>query len=275
MLKFLQFLYRFRSFLLFLILEIISFTLIVQNNNYQRAGFINSSNRVIANLLKVSNNVGDFFSLVSVNNTLAEENAELRNRVSQLEQSIFSLSTGEITDPSLINKYEIIEAKVVNNSVRQVNNYLTIEKGSSNGIEAGMSVLGPQGVVGKIKATSAHFSVMYSLLHSNMLISSRIERTADLSTVSWDGRQPSEAKLLYVPKHVIIQKGDIIVTSGFSSVFPANVKIGEIIEWDEQDNDTFYDITISLSTDFAKLSHVYVIGNSLNVEIDSLENTGN
>ncbi len=100
MLKFLQFLYRFRSFLLFLILEIVSFTLIVQNNKYQRAGFISSSNEVIAALLNVSNNVGDFISLVPTNKTLSEENAKLRQRISQLEHSIYSLSTDEIKDTS-------------------------------------------------------------------------------------------------------------------------------------------------------------------------------
>ena len=271
MLQFLQFLFRYRSFLLFVALEVICFALIFENNNYQRVSFIKSSNRVIGSLLSASNEVGEFFSLINVNKTLAEENAELRNRISQLEQSIYDLNTDEIEDSNLINQYQIIESKVVNNSVRQFNNYLTIDKGSINGIKPGMSVLSSNGIVGQVKEVSNYYSVVYSLLHSNVTVSARLERTGELASVQWDGRDPRIVKLLYIPRHVIPRVGDRVVTSGFNSIFPPGVEIGTVKEWTEIEDDSFLDITIELSTDFSSVAFVYVIENSMKQELDSLQ----
>ncbi len=271
MLQFFQFLFRFRSFLLFIALEVICFSLIFRNNDYQRVSFINSSNRLVGFLMETSNSVGDFFSLVGTNRTLAEENALLRNRVMQLEQSIYDLNTDEIEDARLINKYEILEAKVVNNSVRQFNNYLTINKGSLDGVVPGMSVLSPNGVVGKVKEVSSYYSVVYSLLHSNVIISARIERTGDLASVQWDGADPRRAKLLYVPRHIAPRQGDRIITSGFNSVFPEGIEIGKITEWEELEEESFLDITLDLTTDFSSLSYVYVVINTMKPELDSLQ----
>ena len=272
MLQFFQFLFRYRSFLLFVALEVICFSLILRNNNYQRVSFINSSNRIIGSLLTVSHDVGDFFNLVNVNGTLAEENARLRNRVSQLEQSIYDLNTVEIEDSKLTNKYRILEAKVINNSVRQFNNYITIDKGSNDGVVAGMSVLSSNGIVGKVKNSSPYFSVVNSVLHSSVIVSARLERTGDLASVQWDGADPTQVKLLYVPKHVIPRNGDKIVTSGFNSIFPPDVEIGKISDWTKLEDNSFLDISVNLTTDFSGLSYVYVITNTMKPELDSLQN---
>lgn len=271
MLQFFQFLFRYRSFLLFVALEVLCFALIVDNNNYQKVRFINSSNRAIGSLLEVSNEVGNFFSLLSVNRSLSKENAELKNRISQLEQSIYTLNTREINDSELINKYEILDAKVVNNSIRQFNNYLTIDKGSKDGVVTGMSVLSSNGIVGIVKDVSSHYSVVYSLLHSNLTVSSRIDRTDDLASVHWDGRNPDRIKLLYVPRHVNLVVGDRIVTSGFNSIFPTGVEIGKVVEWDIPEDESFLNVTVDLSTDFSSVSYVYLIKNAMKNELDSLE----
>ena len=104
------------------------------------------------------------------------------------------------------------------------------------------------------------------------MVSARIERTGDLATVQWTGSDPKYAKLLYVPRHVRLRKGDKIVTSGFNAVFPRSLEIGKVVDWTEMDDDIFFDITIELATDFSSISHVYVIQNTMKDELDSLQN---
>ena len=272
MYRIIQFLFDHRAFFVFIILELASVILIFQNNAYQRAGFLNSSNRVVANILSTSDYISDFFTLKEANIKLADENARLREQLGysqgEKESDISRRYNGSDVSKTI---YTYIEADVVNNSTRFSNNFITINKGSEEGIEAGMSVIGSKGIVGSVKAVSDNFAVIYSVLHSDMMISSMLESTGDICTVKWDGRDPLRASVLYIPRHLNLVKGEKIVTSGFNAVFPPKISIGTIENIALRDDSPFYDVTINLATEFNKLSHVYVIQHRLRQERDSLE----
>lgn len=269
--------YQYRASLLFVLFEILCAWLIVQNNFYQRARFLNSSNAVAGNILQVSDNVSDYFNLGKVNKKLAQENALLRQQLQQQLQatpvidSAFIHVIDSFPKSDTLQQYEYIMAEVVSNTVRNVKNYITINKGTEAGIIQGMGVVGPEGVVGSVKAVSSKFAVINSLLHSSMSISAKIKNTGDLGSVQWKGGDFTSASLLYIPRHVNIQPGDTVITSGYNALFPPGILIG-VIEEIEQSQGSFYNITIDLAVDFNELSYVYVISNKLKPEIDSLQN---
>ncbi len=146
-------------------------------------------------------------------------------------------------------------------------------KGSKDGIkppEWEFSIL--RGVVGQcqnpyLQTTQSHFS----LLNTGSLISSKIKSTNDFGTVQWDGKNSSEAKLLFVPRHVKTQEGDTIVTSRIQCSFPGEILIGVIskVALDEKDAN-YLNLTVKLSTDFSKVNYVYFVENILYDELDSL-----
>ena len=280
------FLYQYRAFLTFLFLEILCSWFIIQNNSYQGAKFFNTSNRLAAGLLQSSSNVSDYFGLASVNKGLADENADLKAQLEQLNQQLIALNTLRVndstlvksdsvmipeTDSTVLRKFDYLSAKVINNSTRRFNNYITINKGTSDGIEPGMGVIGNDGVVGKVKTASKHFAVITSILHGDVLVSAKIKRTGDLATVKWGGKDPYIAQLMYVPRHVKPLVNDTIVTSGYNAIFPEGILVGVIKEVEMQQDALFHDITISLSSDMNNISYVYLIKNTLQVEQDSLE----
>ena len=275
--------YQYRASLLFVLFEVLCAWLIVQNNFYQRARFLNSSNAITGNILQTSDNVYDYFSLGQVNRELAEENALLRQQLQQkiifkptvdtlpaLDSLDHLLVTDSIPVTDTLMQYEYIMAEVVSNTVRNVKNYITINKGREAGIEQGMGVVGPEGVVGSVKAVSNNFAVINSLLHNDMSISAKIKRTEDLGSVQWIGDDFTKASLKFIPRHVNLQPGDTVVTSGFNALFPPGIMIG-VIEEIEQSEGSFYDITIDLAVDFNELAYVYIINNKLKPEIDSLQ----
>lgn len=269
------FLYQYRAFLLFVCLEVISIWLIVKNNQYQGAAYFNSANRIAASILQTRQNINSYFGLREVNQTLAQENARLRERLSKSEQLVFdTMKAGKVLDSTML-EFEFQSAKVINNSTRRFANFITINKGSEDGIVPDMAVINSKGVVGKVKATSKHFSTIISLLHPDLYVSSIIKRSGTLCTTKWDGRNPQQASLLYVPRHLKVHKGDTIVTSGYNTIFPQQVMIGVISEIKLKEDASFYDIDIDLSTDFEALSYVYVVKNNLKEEIDSLEQNTN
>lgn len=246
--------------------------MIIENNYYQGARFFNSSNYVTANVIALSNSTKDFFSLRQANLALAEENSRLREQMAKaIYRSVIFDSLSAI-DSSRLNQYEYISARVINNSTRMFRNHITINKGSRDGIQPGMAVLGPDGIVGKIKNVSNHYAVLKSLLHVDVMVSSRIKRTGHVGTVQWGGYDPLTADLNFIPRHVKLQKGDTIVTSGFNAIFPEGILIGTIEEISITDEAVFYELKIKLSQDFNKLSYVYVVKNNMQDEQEMLEN---
>lgn len=246
--------------------------MIIQNNAYQGAKFFNSSNRVVANIITFSNSLSDFFSLRETNRILAEENALLRDRIikGDLDFTIYN-GDGLAQDSVRYYQYEFIAAKVVNNSTRMFKNHFTINKGSNDGIMPGMAVISSQGVAGKVKTVSPRFAVVTSLLHTDVMISSRIQRTGHAGTTQWDAADPTHAELKFIPRHVKLQLGDTIVTSGYNAIFPEGILIGTIEQIDITDEAVFYNIRMKLSQDFDKLGFVYVVKNNLKDELELLE----
>jgi rod shape-determining protein MreC len=160
---------------------------------------------------------------------------------------------------------------VINNSVDGYTNYITINKGSADGISAGMAVMSSMGAVGKVKRTSRHFSVITSLLNINLRVSGLLKRTGHFGTIQWNGRDPQIVDFDFIPRHVKPVVGDTVITSGYSGVFPEGIVIGTIEEIELMDETPFYEMKVKLVQDFHKLSFVTVIKSNLLHELDSLE----
>jgi rod shape-determining protein MreC len=247
--------------------------LVVRNNQYQGARYFNTSNRVAAKTVAVSQNISGYFSLRDVNAQLAEENARLRKKLEQRNQSLYQLETRELTDPAIINKFDFVSARVINNSTQQYKNFITIDKGTADGIGPGMAAINELGAVGKVKTASKHFAVLISLLNIDNQVSCIIKRTGYFGTAQWDGLDPQTIDLKYIPRHVQIQPGDTIVTSGYNAVFPPDIVVGVVKSATIKNEAPFYDIQVNLSQDFSKLSFVEIVRSNLKAEKDSLELT--
>ena len=168
-------------------------------------------------------------------------------------------------------QYTFVTAKVINNSVNRRNNYLTLNKGGLQGIKPEMGVVCAEGIVGIIKDTSGHFSSVLSLLHKDARISAKVKKSGYIGSLVWDGYDFRHATLKDIALHVKLTRGDSIVTSSFSSIFPEGIMIGTVEDIETKEGDKFYSITVKLSTDFSNLSSVYIVENMLKGEQQSLE----
>ena len=259
--RLLKFFQTYRAFFIFVILQSICFILLVRNNRYQGALYFNTSNAAVGQMLTWSNDMHEYFRLRTVNDKLAAENARLRFLLSaKLAQN--NPSADKNTSKAIIEQFDYKVAKVINCSVNKENNYVTINKGSLDGIKEGMGVVAPDGVVGKVKYCSPHFSTISSILNSSMYVSAKIGRNDVVGTVKWDGTNPEKALLSFIPRHNKIKKGDKVVTSGYNSIYPEGVMIGSVRKFSLKPDEAFYYIEIKLSTDFRRLAYVYVIENN-------------
>src|SRR5437868_5621940 len=124
--RLLNFVYAYRAFFTFLLLEIFCTWLIIQNNQYQNTKYFNSSNRLIAKMNQTSQNIREYFSLADINKTLAEENSSLRTKLDQREQALQFLQLNQVKDSTLFIRFDFVSAKVVNNTTKYYKNFITI-----------------------------------------------------------------------------------------------------------------------------------------------------
>lgn len=265
------FIYQYRAFFTFLLLELFCTWLVILNNRYQGASFFNSANSFVASVNGFSQNTREYFSLRETNSMLAEENTALRKKLEQLNQFALKIDTVAGADSAVIKRFDFISAKVVNNSINRLTNFITLNRGSADGVKPGMAVISSTGVVGKVKITSEHFSVVTSVLNVDIMVSALMKRTGYFGTIQWDGHDPDQVKLKFIPLHVKPQVGDTVVTSGYSGVFPEGIMVGTITRINPGKETSFHDLDVKLSQDFRKLSYATIIRSNLLNELDSLE----
>ncbi len=259
-------LYRYQFFVLFVILEVVSLSLLFNSYSYHNTIFFRTTNDVSGNLFSLSSDVSEYFGLKKENDLLVEENSRIRN---QLNSSFLITDTVHVYRDSL---YRYIPAKVVSNSVTKRNNFILINKGSLHGIEKEMGVISSSGLAGIVIGVSDHYSYVMSMLHQNSRISARIKKNGQLVNVIWNDRSYLNGSIIDIPSHIQLAEGDSIITSGNSLIFPEGITIGLVTAQEKSENKSLGKASLNFSTDFNGLQHVYVIENLMREEEQNLIN---
>jgi rod shape-determining protein MreC len=262
----LQFIVKYHIAVVFAFLEIICFVLIVRYNEFHRSSVFNSGNVVAGTINEKWQGVVGYLNLKTENDALRAENAELINELEQRRalENDFSYFTE-------YSPFKYIPAQVINVSTVKVKNYFTINVGENDGVFADMAVVGDNGVAGIVLRTSPNYSVVIPIINTDFYLSVKIGRTEYFGSLQWSGRDYNLAMVNDISSYVNVAKGDTIFTSGFSSVFPANVPVGVVRDFVIDNATAFYNIQVKLCTDYKKLRHVYVVTNKDKNEINTLE----
>lgn len=259
---------KYSSVFLFLLFEAICLYFIVQFNQRQRSIFINSSSYLSASVLNRYDNIASYFHLQEINDSLQNENARLLKNTFQ-KTAPDSMSS-RIMGSDTLMRFEVIPAEIINKTVANRNNSLTINKGKRQGVENGMGVISSNGIVGIVRNSSRNFSHIISLLNTQMQVSAKLKRGNILGELKWRGIDPSKVTMEAVPKHADIVIGDTVVTSGYSTIFPEDFMIGLVESFNLEPNG-FYNVSVKLNNDFYSLDRVYVVKNLYKSELDSLQ----
>lgn len=270
----LLFLQKFNYWFLFMLLEIISFVLIFQFNSYQGSVFFTSANEVSGRMYSIQSQVLSYFSLGKVNQKLTEQNNQLALENSKLRDQLASRQDSAKTLPAVkqvLDTIPTIPASVVNSTTNRKNNFITINKGSSDGLSADMGVVSGRGLVGVIYQTTAHYSLVLPVVNTMSTVSCRIRGRSYLGNLRWDAEDCQYAMLEDVPRHAYFRKGDMVETSGYSTMFPAGILVGKIVAIYNSEDGLAYELKVKLSTDFGRLRDVLVLPRQDNQELDVLQ----
>jgi rod shape-determining protein MreC len=266
-----QLIIRHYFFLLFLLLESLSFSLLIRYNHFQRASFTGFTSSVQGYLYDKFGGVRDYFNLRKVNEDLVNENTLLKNQMDRLQQLTWQTQESTIVPPGN-RQFLFYQARVLNNSVNKEFNYITVDKGSLHHIKPEMAVTSPEGVVGIVFSVSRRFSVIMPILNRNFGLSAKIKKNNYFGSLTWPGESAEEAILTDIPYHVMLEIGDTIITSGYSAIFPEGLYIGTISDFNRLEGN-FYRIKVDLAVNFRNLEYVYLIDNLLHEEQVTLEDS--
>ncbi|WP_297930184.1 rod shape-determining protein MreC [uncultured Coprobacter sp.] len=242
---------------------VICFVLLFKFNPYQQSVFFSSANEMAGRFYIMTSGITGYFGLREINRDLQKQNGNLEMELIRLRDEVSRLSGDTLlirtSADSVLSRYDFQIAQVINNSVFRTHNYITLNKGRKDGIHSEMGVIDQNGIVGIVNVVSDHYAVAISLLNPKLRLSCKVKGSNYFGSLVWDGKDPRFAVLEELPRHVKFVKGDTIVTSGYSSVFPEGLMVGTVDGFSKQRNDNFYALTVKLSTDFFRLNDVRIL----------------
>ena len=264
------FITKYNAFFLFLIFEIGSLLIYIKYNSFQKATFINSTNKVTGTLYSQVSELNGYLSLKNVNDSLARENASLRG---QLKSAFYidSVEKRKVVDTVYKQQYTYIVARVINNSTNKRSNYITINRGTKEGIAKDMGVISSSGVVGMVVDVSEHLAIVQSVLNKNTRFSAMLANNKEIGSFIWGtDLDPKKGLLTDVQNDAQPKLGEQVVTSGYS-LFPTGIAFGKISNLHAKGGGLLLNVDVALAVDFSKLEYVYVVNNKFAQEQTGLE----
>jgi rod shape-determining protein MreC len=259
-------------------MQIIALSFLVRYNKFHQSIFMNATSEITGRLNEKYNGVEYYFQLKATNDILVKENERL-HRMSLQNQGIVDVSkrliidTVKIDSARRIQKYYFMAAKVVGNTTNFQTNFITLHRGSAQGVRPNMGVVSPQGIAGTIVNVSQNYSVAMSLLHLQYKVVVKLKNGGERGTVEWDGKSPLYITLKDIPKSARVNNGDSVITSETSSLFPSDIMVGTVSEIVDDKSSNFYTIKLRPATNFFNVEYVYVIDNTQFDEQKNLEDS--
>jgi len=268
------FIARYSTFFLFLVLQIIALIMLFRYNRFHEAAYMNMAQEMTGKFYVRYNTIETYFSLKEENEKLRFQNTQLLN---QLKADFARPDTAVLSEISGFDtiaanrKYFYLSAKIIGNSVSAQNNFITLHRGSAQGIEPNMAVVGPSGIIGKIVNVSPNMSIVMSLLHRKNNVVAVMKKGGGFGEVTWNGKDPRFVQLSNIPRTITIVKGDTVVTSSYSDIFPAGYTIGFVEQVKDDKSSSTYTVEVRTATNFFQVQHAYVVQNLQKAELDSLQ----
>jgi rod shape-determining protein MreC len=265
-----SFLFKNKYALLFLLLELTAIVFTIQSHSYHQSKFVNSANAITGGIYNKINNFKELVLLKEENKRLSEENTHLKNLLDLQKRNYTNVDSAFSDTAHYYQKFNYTSAKVINNNFRKNNNYLTINKGTEDGIETDLGVINSKGIIGITKSVANHYATVLSILNVNSRINVKLLKSDHFGSLNWDNKDYNTLQLLDLPIQANIKIGDTVITGGRSTIFPEGIPVGTIKNFQTKNNNYEF-INITLFNDMSSIGFVEVVTNFHTEEIKNLE----
>ena len=256
--------FRNKNALIYLLLLLFAFVFLNNRSYYHQTRLEKLGLKLAGSLWNLQDNTANYFSLQQKNKALLEENRKLRELLTAHPNDTNSISTTPL--PGFTYRH----ARVIKNSFDQARNTLVIDKGARDSIRGEMGIVGPDGIVGIVNETTAHFASALSLLHADVHINAKLKSNDAFGSLYWPGVETNRLLLTNISTINTVAVGDSIVTGGMSDYFPKDIPIGKVVAFKILPSKRYYEIEVMPFTNFTALEHVYILQNNRREELQQL-----
>lgn len=241
--------------------------MIFSYNRYHHAVYSSFANEITGRIDNQYNKIEYYFQLKRTNDSLVKANEMLYNKLKQdyeMADTVNRITIDTINVDSSLQqrKYLYMQAKVIQNSVNQPNNYIELHRGNLQGISPDMGVIDlNNAVIGTVVDVSNNYAVVMSLLHEQSNLSARLKKGGETGTIIYDSKTPGILYLKDVSRSAKINSRDTVVTSGFSDKFPRGLLIGYVKDIINDKNSSTYTVRVTPAANFENLQYSYIINN--------------
>jgi len=254
-----------KRFLLFLFI-IISLIFITYQSD--RAPFrpLNFLNSVFSTIHEVKHAVKNSITSPFKRMLLREkENKKLRAEIAQLrtEQQRYHeafLENKRLKKLLSLKEAEpryVTAAQIIAKSMDQWSGIVTINKGSSDGVNKDMTAITSRGLVGKISNVSGSYSSLLLITDINFSTAARLQKSRAEGVLSGTGFK--KCKLKYIPYEEHVGTGDIVITSGLDKLFPKGIPIGSVSKVEKKGTGLFQYIEVLPFEDTENIEEIVII----------------
>ena len=235
-----------------------SFLLLIFNDQDPEMPFRSIAYNTVGKVGNVLQETGAYFRLSQKVNELNKKNAELAYKNTRLQDALLeNIRLRKLLEFKESNSFKLIPAEVIGENPLSILNGFLLNQGSNKNILKDDAVLTSDGLVGKIADADDEFSTCQILLDRNCKVSAKIQRNRELGIIAWDGG--AQLELLYIAKTIKVIKGDVIITSGYSQIYPENIKIGVVVDVSEETDNLFQKITVNPAVNFNQVEEVFIV----------------
>jgi rod shape-determining protein MreC len=201
--------------------------------------------------------VPNYFALREENSVLREQNLTLNDEVNRLREArLENIRLHRLLGLKDRPAFRYLSARVVGATSQNLRNTITIDRGLGDGVLLNMPVVTADGLAGRVSSVSSKYAIVHLLLHRDVRVSARVERSRVNGIVRWTGGR--SLSFANVPTSFDVQEGDVVITSEFSSMFPAGIRIGVVSGTRTVPGDLFRAVDLSPVVDFDRLEEVFI-----------------
>lgn len=211
-------------------------------------------------LTSVVKNIGEIQELREENERLRAQLNKLLFREDNYYREIESANRRlrELLEFKERSSYRLIPAEPLGYSPEDFFKVIYVNKGAQSGVQEGMGLVNPQGLVGKVVEVYTDHSKVLLMVDKRSKVGVRVQRTRDVGILQGTGN-PEVCELLYILNRAEVKEGDRVVTSGLGGLFPPGILVGRILHTEKTPGYLFQKIKVEPMVDFGKLEGLFLV----------------
>ena len=206
----------------------------------------------------------NFSEVKSKNEKLTSENEKLKEQL--LQYSDLEDENKRLRDVLSFteehNNYNYVGCDIIGYPNNNILEGYIINKGKNANLQKGMVVISGEGLVGQVTSVGSNWSIVQSLTNENIVVAVMVDSTREATGYIKgykDNKNKNMAKVYDLPIDSKVKKGDVIMTSGVGMFYPKEIRIGKVVNVEEDKIKVMKSATVEPYVDFNKLEELFVI----------------